>query len=42
MVITKTNASAISKGIEISTDNELYTIEEGVLFNKNKTVTKWV
>lgn len=38
MVITKTNASAISKGIEISTDNELYTIEEGVLFNKNKTV----
>lgn len=38
MVITKTNASAISKGIEISADNELYTIEEGVLFNKNKTI----
>lgn len=38
MVITKTNASAISKGIEISVDNELYTTEEGVLFNKNKTV----
>lgn len=38
MVITKTNASAISKGIEISVDNEFYTTEEGVLFNKSKTV----